>query len=91
MNSIALLLSSLITQLVYVWSKPTVVVVTETVYEKVTKKDPHGLIRNDLHFLQSCLPRLGYKTGDSVESVAYRQGGHDFFNNIIVAKMVAKR
>ena len=88
-NNIALLLSSLITQLVYVWAKPTVVVVTEVVVEQ--KKDPSGLVRNDIAFLERHIPAPGYKPSDTLEKVAYRQGAWDVLENIIKAKMIYKR
>lgn len=52
-------------------------------------KDPHGLIKRDIEVLRKYAGRGKYSVGDSLESVAYRQGQLDLIE-MIEAKMVAK-
>ncbi len=71
--------------------KPYVEVVTKTEYKwkdnVVYLKDPHGLIKRDLATIERFIKSKPYKVGDTLESVAYRQGQLDLYN-LIRTKMV---
>tara|TARA_R110000851_G_scaffold136239_3_gene271897 strand:+ start:129 stop:350 length:222 start_codon:yes stop_codon:yes gene_type:complete len=69
---------------------PRVITQTITEVERITVKDPNGLIRHDLLQIQKWLPDTRYKAGDTLEEVAQRQGMHDLFE-IINRKIVGKR
>ena len=48
----------------------------------VPNKDPHGLIQRDIQFIEENVPSSGYRKGDTLADVAYRQGQADLLNFI---------
>lgn len=89
MYYIQLLTSGLLANLAHTLvNSPRIVVKTETV--TVTVKDPHGLVRNDLEKIESYLPRIGWKKGDTPDDVAFRQGQHELFR-VIKERIVKAR
>jgi len=54
------------------------------------KLDPRGLVRQDIAFIRSKLPRLGWQQGDTLEGIAYRQGQHDLLV-FIETKVIGRR
>ena len=49
----------------------------------VIKKDPHGLIKNDLATIQKLMHRKPYKVGDSIELVAYKAAQKNLYQAIV--------
>ena len=45
-------------------------------------KDPNGFMPNDMKAVRQLMKTKQYKLGDSLESVAYRQGQEDLFQLI---------
>lgn len=50
-------------------------IVTEKV--TVTKHDPFGLVKQDIEDLEEVIPKVHFKTGDTLADVAYKQGQKD--------------
>jgi len=63
---------------------------TVTVTKEVVLKDPNGFITNDIVKLEQVIKPDNYVVGDSIESVAYRQGQVDVLS-YITDKLIAKR
>ena len=58
----------------YLMTRSTIVRHTE---HTEIRLDPRGLVRHDILRIKAILPALQYKRGDTLESVAYKQGQHD--------------
>ena len=52
-------------------------VITKTVETEKIIKDPNGFMPNDMKAVRQLMKSKPYKLGDSLESVAYKQGQED--------------
>lgn len=66
---------------IFKWLRPQTIIKTETVIEKVHVVDPQ-MGKRQLDIIRTHVNQKKYQLGDSIESVAYRQGQIDLFNFI---------